>query len=131
MDDKSWPPAPAEQAQAVAVAAVPGKPFWKHYGFVCAAASNVAAGLSSVHFFLLPRGSGVYTDDWLFFFIMPLSFVTALIGVPLCLWNIQQRERGEGILWEMIGIVLSVCPFPLALSLLNAAFTLRRLWDDG
>ncbi len=131
MDDKTWPPAPKQQIQVAAVAGTSGKPFWKHYGFMCAAGSNVLVGFSSVHFFLLPRGTGVYTDDWWFFLIMPLSFVTALIGVPLCLWTIQQRKGGEGILWEMIGIVLSVCPFPLALSLLNTAFTLRRLWDDG
>ena len=111
------------------ISTAPGKPFWKHYDFVCAAVSNVAAGLSSVHFFLLSPGSGVRLSGWFFFLILPLSLLTALVCVPFCLWNLQQREPGEGIWWELIGIVLSVCPLPLALSLLNVAFALRRLSD--
>jgi hypothetical protein len=134
MDHKNWPPAPAqtEPSKVSAIDAPPNPPIWRRYGFVLGVVSNLAVILSTVRFFFLPYGSGLDFEDWLFLFVMPFSFLVVVVGSVLSLWEIgKQHDRHSSTTLGVIGLVLNWLPLPLALFLLNEAFSLRRLWDDG
>ena len=112
--------------------APPSQPVWKKYGFLLGVASNLAVAVSCVRYFLLPYGSGLDFEDWAFFFVMPLSFFSLAVGSALCLWGMQkQRRSGSSIALDVAGLVLNWMPYPLAMFLLQEAFALRHLWDNG
>ena len=134
MEDESWPPAPnkAKQPEMAVPAKPPNPAIWKRYGFLLGLCSNLAVTASCVRFFFLPYGSGLDFEGWLFYFVMPLSLFVVVVGSVLCLWGMgRQRDRGGSITLDMIGLALSWLPFPLAMILLQEAFAMRRLWDDG
>ena len=134
MKNEIWPPPPAEAApqEEPALVTPPSRPVWKRYGFLLGVASNLAVAVSCVRFFFLPYGSGLDFEDWVFSFVMPLSFFNLIVGSALCLRGMEKQLRsGSSTGLDVVGLVLNWLPYPLAMFLLQEAFTLRHLWDNG
>jgi hypothetical protein len=83
--------------------------------FVLGAVANGIILISSIPFLLVPEGTRIRPMGWRMI-VFSISFAALVIVLPLSISSLIRHKTNKWAIW---GIVFSLLPFPLAISILG------------
>ena len=89
---------------------------------------NLLVALPTLYYFFLPRGTVIDDENLFVSWLLPLSLVVLLIGIPWCIGSILlRRASGKRYAAEVVALLLCFTPIFLALGMHMLAGATRHL----